>query len=162
MKRFVHYIFCTAILAYLTLVTVPAYAHNQTNALPKPEIYVVMFRADWCGPCKIVEPNLKHALATLRDPEIEQIVIDITNSLLSERSAHAAFDHNIVAQYNKWMGVTGFAAIIDADTKATLGCVNMLYDVGAMTAHIRNLKTYAVVNRSTFDITCPAANPPVQ
>lgn len=129
-----------------------------TIAQQRPDIYVVMFRADWCGPCKIVEPNLNQALMNLRDPGIKIVTIDITSPLLSERSAHAAFDHNIVRQYNQWMGVTGFAAIIDADTKNTLGCVNMMYDANAMTSHIRNLKTYAMANKAAFDLTCPAPN----
>ncbi len=142
------------------LVLLMAVSFTPSFAQQRPEIYVVMFRADWCGPCKIVEPNLNQALLNLRDPSIELVTIDITNSFLSERSAHTAFDRNIVRQYNQWMGVTGFAAIIDADTKNTLGCVNMMYDSDAMTAHIRNLKTYALVNKTAFDITCPAPNKP--
>ncbi len=129
-----------------------------TQAQQRPDMYVVVFRADWCGPCKIVEPNLNRALSTLRDPSIQLVMIDITTPASSERSAHAAFNHNIAPQYNQWYGVTGFAAMIDADTKKTLGCVNMTYDAGSMTQHIKNLKTYAVANQPTFDITCPAPN----
>ena len=123
-----------------------------------PDIYVVMFKADWCAPCKIVEPNVHQALNTLRDPKIELINIDISNPGLSEIGAHAAFDRNIVHQYNSWLGVTGFAAIIDADTKTTLGCVNMLYDAQSIATHIRNLKTYAIANQPSFDVTCPEPN----
>jgi len=126
-----------------------------------PDIYVVMFRADWCSPCKVVEPNIQQALNTLRDPKIEYVNIDISNPGLSEIGAHAAFDRNIVSQYNRWLGVTGFAAIIDADTKTTLGCVNMLYDAKSMTTHIRNLKTYAIANQPSFDVTCPEPNNPI-
>jgi len=130
----------------------------SASAQERPDMYVVMFRADWCAPCKIVEPNLDRALKTLGDPGIQFINIDITDPPRSERSAHLAFDAAIVKQYNQWYGITGFAAIIDADTKNTLGCVNMLYDVGAMTAHIKNLKSYALANQPSFDITCPGPN----
>ncbi len=125
-----------------------------------PEMYVVMFRADWCAPCKVVEPNIAQARNALRDPSIEYVTFDITNPQRSEASAHKAFDRRLVAQYNSWMGVTGFAAIIDGDTKRTLGCVNMLYDAQSTAAHIRNLKTYAVANRPSMDTTCPAPNAP--
>ncbi|MGB0906033.1 MAG: thioredoxin family protein [Maricaulaceae bacterium] len=129
------------------------------NALgTKPDVYVVMFSASWCSPCKIVEPKIKQALNTLGDPNIEYVNIDISNPALSEAGAHKAFNREIVAQYNGWLGVTGFAAIIDADTKRTLGCVNMLYDTQSMTTHIRNLKTYAMANKPTTDITCPDTN----
>lgn len=131
-----------------------------TQAQQPPEMYVVIFRADWCGPCKIVEPNLDRALRILNDPAIKVVMIDVSDSPRIERSAHIAFDHQIAAQYNQWYGVTGFAAMIDADTKNTLGCVNMMYDAGAMASHIRNLKTYAVANQASFDITCPAPNAP--
>lgn len=132
--------------------TAQAYAPAQTD------LYVVMFRADWCGPCKIVEPAIDRALAELNDPSIEYVTIDITTPNRSEIGAHKAFDREIVPQYNSWMGVTGFAAIIDADTKRTLGCVNMVYDAAAMKMHIRNLKTYAVSNQSVQDLTCPDPN----
>jgi len=132
---------------------------SPVNAVaPQPDMYVVMFRADWCAPCKIVEPNIAQALRALNDPQIEYINIDISNPSLSEISAHAAFDRNIVPQYNRWLGVTGFAAIIDADTKRTLGCVNMLYDVQSVATHIKNLKTFALTNEQSLDLTCPAPN----
>ncbi|MBL4854824.1 MAG: thioredoxin family protein [Robiginitomaculum sp.] len=130
-------------------------ANTSANAQQRPDMYVVMFRADWCAPCKIVEPNLDRALKTLGDPGIQFINIDITDPFRSERSAHLAFDAAIVKQYNQWYGTTGFAAMIDADTKNTLGCVNLMYDVGAMVAHIKNLKTHALTNQPGFDITCP-------
>jgi len=117
---------------------------TAAQAQARPELYVVMFRADWCPPCKIVEPNINQALQSLRDPSIEYVTIDISNPNLSEISAHYAFDRQIVPQYNRWLGVTGFAAIIDATTKTTLGCVNMQYTPNDMAVHIRNLKTYAV------------------
>ncbi len=132
--------------------SVPALANST------PDMYVVMFRADWCGPCKIVEPKLDSALRQLGDPSIEYVTIDITTPHRSEMSAHLAFDREIVPQYNSWMGVTGFAAVIDADTKQTLGCINMVYDTDAMRMHIKNLKTYAVTNQSVQEVLCPEPN----
>lgn len=146
-------------LAATLMGTIFAVTATQATALgAKPDMYVVMFSASWCGPCKIVEPKIKQALNNLGDPSIEYIDIDVSTAALSEAGAHKAFDRKIVPQYNSWLGVTGFAAIIDADTKRTLGCVNMLYDAASMTTHIRNLKTYAMANKSTMDITCPEAN----
>jgi len=89
-----------------------------------PDVYVVMFRADYCAPCKVVEPALNQALSSLADPRIEYVHIDI-GAGNGERNAHLVFDRGLVGQYNMWLGVTGFAAIIDGDTKQTLGCVNM-------------------------------------
>ena len=155
----------TKIVMGLGLGTIASFAPAAANVYSKPDMYVVMFRADWCGPCRIVEPRLHKALQNLSDPKIEYVTIDISNPALSEASAHRAFDREIVPQYNNWLGVTGFAAIIDGDTKRTLGCVNMMYDVGAMTRHIGNLKTFADANRTAShenkpveDVTCPEPN----
>lgn len=139
-----------------------AYALPSAAMGPTPDVYVVMFKADWCAPCKVVEPNLQQALSILRDPRVEYLEIDISNPGLSEIGAHKAFDRNIVAQYNSWLGVTGFAAVIDGDTKQTLGCINMLYDASSAATHIRNLKTFAVANQPSFDLTCPEPNNPAQ
>jgi len=134
---------------------------STANSMAKtPDIYVVMFRADWCAPCKVVEPALGQALNSLRDPGIEYVNIDISRGN-GDLNAHTVFDRGLVQQYNSWMGVTGFAAIIDGDTKRTLGCVNMTYDAQSMAMHIKNLKTYAVANAESFDITCPEPNNPV-
>ena len=113
-----------------------------------------MFHADWCGPCKVVNPALDRALRRLNDPRIEYLRIDISGGN-GDFNGHAVFDRGIVRQYNMWLGVTGFAAIIDGDTKRTLGCVNMNYDSDSMVMHIRNLQGAAQQNIETFDLTCP-------
>ena len=154
----------TTISALLLGMSAPAAAQTMdaAHATPAPtELYVVMFRADWCPPCKIVEPAIDTALNNLRDPSIEYVEIDISDPGSSEIGAHRAFDLEIVPQYNKWLGLTGFAAIVDATNKNTLGCVNRLYDAESMATHIRNLKTYAVQDAASFDLTCPEANNPL-
>ena len=145
-----------ASLLFVCATALPAAA--QTS---QPELYVVMFRADWCAPCKVVEPRLDGALRSLGDASIEPVTFDISDPGLGEVAAHRAFDREIVPQYNRWLGLTGFAAIIDATSKQTLGCVTMLYDEASMATHIRNLKTYAVRDAESFDITCPEANNPL-
>jgi len=147
----------TAIAATALTLGLGSTANSMGNT---PDVYVVMFRADWCAPCKIVEPALGQALQTLGDPGIEYVNIDISRGN-GDLNAHTVFDRGLVQQYNSWMGVTGFAAIIDGDTKRTLGCVNMTYDTQSMAMHIKNLKTYAMANAESFDITCPEPNTPI-
>lgn len=125
-----------------------------------PDVYVMMFSADYCAPCRIVEPALNQALLSLSDPGIEYVNIDISKGQ-GDLNAHTVFDRGLVAQYNTWLGVTGFAAIIDGDTKRTLGCVNISYDAASMAAHIKNLKTAAQTNQVTHDLTCPEPNNPI-
>lgn len=154
-------IMATACLGLLTSVgvssTTQAQSYRTVNAVP--DVYVVMFRADWCAPCKVVEPRLSEALRTLHDARIEYVNIDISNNQ-GAWNANAVFDRGLVDQYNRWMGITGFAAVIDGDTKRTLGCLNINYDANAMATHIRNLQNQAQRNQQSFDITCPASNQP--
>ena len=153
------YLTClAALIGGVSFLSTATTAHAQFQAQSHPELYVVMFRADWCAPCKIVEPNIAQALNILRDPSIEPVTIDITTPSHSELSAHRAFDRNIVSQYNSWLGVTGFAAVIDATNKHTLGCVNLKYSPQDMATHFKNLKTYAVADQVTQDFTCPEPN----
>ncbi|WP_427451307.1 thioredoxin family protein [Litorimonas sp. WD9-15] len=134
--------------------------NSQAYPVQTPDVYVVMFHADWCAPCKVVNPLLDEALNRLRDPRIEYLRIDISGGS-GDYNANAVFDRGIVQQYNMWLGVTGFAAIIDGDTKQTLGCVNMNYDAESMAMHIRNLQGAAQQNAQTFDLTCPEPNNPI-
>ena len=92
----------TLLASALLPILLSASAHAASAA---SDLYVVMFRADWCGPCKIVEPNLASAMSILADPSIEYVNIDISSPSLSEISAHRAFDLEIVPQYNTWLGV---------------------------------------------------------
>jgi thiol-disulfide isomerase/thioredoxin len=133
---------------------------NASSANASPDIYVVMFSADWCAPCRVVEPALDQALKTLKDPKIEYVNINISRGN-GDMNAHTVFDRGLVKQYNSWLGITGFAAIVDGDTKRTLGCVNMTYDAQSMAMHIKNLKTYAVANAESMDLTCPEPNNPI-
>jgi len=117
---------------------------STANSMAKtPDVYVVMFRADWCAPCKVVEPALGQALSKLRDPGIEYVNIDISRGN-GDLNAHTVFDRGLVKQYNSWMGVTGFAAIIDGDTKRTLGCVDTTRSVDGTHALLSRLSTHHI------------------
>ncbi len=144
---------------FLAVAGSASYSTTVNAMLPTPDVYVVMFSASWCAPCRVVEPRLNDALISLRDPRIEYVNIDISTGN-GDLNAHTVFDRGLVKQYNTWLGVTGFAAIVDGDTKQTLGCVNMTYDTASMAMHIKNLQTFAIANAPTFDVTCPEANNP--
>lgn len=130
----------------------------NSAAYNQPDMYVVMFRADWCGACKYVEPTLQQARHIVGDSKIEFINFDTTDPTRSERSAYKALERGITPQFNGWSGVTGFAMIIDADTKRTLGCVGARNDSNSMALAIRNYKSYALSNTPKVADGCPAPN----
>lgn len=103
--------------AIFSMAAVNAYAAT-------PDVYVIKFRADDCQTCSTMENNLNSAMAMVNSASVEEVTIDSTNALQWEKSAHTAFDRNVVPQFNKWVGKTGFIAVVDAKTNRTLGCVS--------------------------------------
>ena len=145
----------TAILgtAALTLIT-------STASASSADVYVVTFRADDCQTCSTMEGQVRSAMSMVNSANVKEITIDSTNALQWEKSAHTAFDNNVVPQFNKWIGKTGFVAVVDAKTQRTLGCVSAKDDVYKMANFIKSAaglpSDRTVANRSG-QFRCPTA-----
>ena len=141
----------TALLgaAFLSLSASNAFAADVT---------IVKFQSNDCATCSIVDNQLNSAMAMAATDRVEAITIDSSNGLKWEVSAHTAFDKNVVPQFNKWVGLTGFAAIVDTKTQRTLGCVNDKTDVYKAANFIKKSAGLpydrAVSNRSS-EFQCP-------
>jgi len=82
-----------------------------------------------------------------------------------EKGAHDAFDRDIVPVFNQWVGLPGFAAVVDAKSKRVIGCVNSSFDANEMAREIRQMASKAqgsayMSNASVSSKTtrCPAAH----
>ncbi len=129
------------------------------NAAERPDIYVVKFRADDCANCAVMESQLDTAMNMVASQKVELVTIDTTNALKWEVSAHTAFDHNIAPQFNKWVGLTGFTAVIDRQSQRTLGCVSDKQDVYKMANFIKaaaRLPHDQTVSNRSGEFRCPA------
>jgi len=151
MKKF------TAILSTALLSIVATTA----TATERPDVYVVKFRADDCATCGVMESQLDTAMNMVRSSKVELVTIDTTNPLQWEVSAHTAFDRNITPQFNKWVGLTGFVAVIDRQSRRTIGCVSDRQDAYKMANLIKSAAGLphdrAISNRS-IQFKCPAAH----
>lgn len=139
--------------ALFTLVATPAFASNA-------DVYVVKFRADNCQTCNVMENQLSSAMSMVNSAKVEEITIDTTSPILWEKSAHTAFDSNVVPQFNKWVGKTGFVAVVDARTQRTLGCVSAKDDVYKMANFIKSaagLPHDRNVSNRSGQFRCPTA-----
>ncbi|PHS40252.1 MAG: hypothetical protein COA91_04565 [Robiginitomaculum sp.] len=145
----------TAILstALLGLIAVTA------SATERPDIYVVKFRADDCATCGLMETQLDTAMKMVSGSKVELVTIDTTNLLQWEKSAHTAFDRDFVPQFNKWVGLTGFVAVIDRRSRRTIGCVSDKQNAYKMANLIKSAAglphDQAISNRTT-QFKCPA------
>ena len=128
------------------------------------DIYVVNFRNATDSNSQQLDSQLASALA-ISGVNAEEVVIDTSTAAKWEKGAHEAFDRDIVPVFNKWVGLPGFAAIVDANTKRVIGCVNSTFDAGAMADQIRQMASRAQgssylskASVSSKTTRCPAAH----
>ena len=127
------------------------------------DVYVVNFRSDQSVESQNLDNELKTALSMVNE-NVEHVVIDTSSAAKWEKSAHEAFDREIVPVFNKWVGLPGFAAIIDAGTKQVIGCVNGEFNANEIAKEIQRMASQAqgqaYFSRTSFtkSTNCPAAH----
>ncbi len=128
------------------------------------DIYVVNFRNAKDAKSQRLDTQLTSALA-ISGVNAEEVVIDTTTAAKWEKGAHEAFDRDIVPVFNKWVGLPGFAAVVDAKSKRVIGCVNSTFTANEMAHEIRQMASKAqgsayISNASVSSKTtrCPAAH----
>lgn len=104
------------LLAVPFLVAKGAIAENA-NAAPA-ETYGVLFYADWCASCKVLEPKIKEARASLaKDTPVLFVTLDLTDEGSRNQAAMLASLVNIESIYAAHSGKTGFMLLVDAKSK---------------------------------------------
>ncbi len=128
------------------------------------DIYVVNFRNATDVQSQQLDSQLSSALA-ISGVNAEEVVIDTSTAAKWEKGAHEAFDRDIVPVFNKWVGLPGFAAVVDAKSKRVIGCVNSTFDANEMASEIRKMASRAQgsaflsnASVSTKTTRCPAAH----
>jgi len=122
----------SALLALL--IAVPAFA--------APDVYVVNFRHAEDATSQKLDSQLASALEMAR-VNAEEVVIDTTTAAKWEKAAHDAFNRDIVPVFNKWVGLPGFAAVVDANSKTVIGCVNASVHPTEMAREIQQMVSVA-------------------
>jgi|GEM_PF-5879890 len=84
------------------------------------QVVAVAMVADWCPPCKTLEPRLDEALATLPAGSVRVIRADMTNTRTPE-GRETLRDAGLSSLYETNGGTTGIVYLLDADTGAVLG-----------------------------------------
>ena len=129
-----------------------------------PDVYVVNFRNAQDNNSARLDSQLSSALV-ISGVNAEEVVIDTSTAAKWEKGAHEAFDRDIVPVFNKWVGLPGFAAVVDAKSKRVIGCVNSTFDANEMAREIRQMASRAQgsaflsnASVSTKTTRCPAAH----
>ncbi len=139
-------------------------AFGATAFAASPDVYVVNFRNDNDTKSQTLDATLPSAVA-IAGVNAEQVVIDTSTAAKWEKGAHAAFDRDIVPVFNKWVGLPGFAAVVDAKTKRVIGCVNSSFGTNEIASELRRMASRATgkayvsnASISTKTTRCPAAH----
>ncbi|WP_298911885.1 hypothetical protein [uncultured Algimonas sp.] len=107
-------------------------------AFATPDIYVVNFRHAEDAKSQQLDTSLPDVIR-MSQIEVEEIVIDTTTAAKWEKSAHDAFNRDIVPVFNKWVGLPGFAAVVDPQSKSVMGCLNAAGDPVTLAKELRNM-----------------------
>ncbi|WP_189496723.1 hypothetical protein [Algimonas arctica] len=146
----------TAIVSALLglLITAPAFA--------SPDVYVVNFRHAKDIKSQQLDSQLSTAL-NIAQVNAEEVVIDTTTAAKWEKAAHDAFNRDIVPVFNKWVGLPGFAAVVDAKSKTIIGCIDatrtttdMANDISTMTRSANGQPRMTQASTSVAGSPCPA------
>lgn len=138
-------------------------AFGSSALASSPDIYVVNFRNIQDAKSQQLDQQLASAMA-IAGVNAEEVVIDTSTAAKWEKGAHEAFDRDIVPVFNKWVGLPGFAAVVDANTKRVIGCVESGLSASQMAENLRQLSARAagqasLSRASTSGSTrCPAAH----
>ncbi len=141
------------------LISMSCFFHPAT-AMDAPKVYAVSFTADWCPNCRVLDPVLDQAFAD-PDPAIERVVFDMTNDAEREKSFLRADGTILGNVYGDYLGVTGLAIFVAADSGETLSCATRLQTL----SEIKTLVQASLVaaqdqpGARKVDLTnCPEAN----
>jgi len=138
-----------------------AKASNQEQ----PVVRAVLFRADWCANCHILEPVLQKAMQQAADIPVELVTLDFTNAARWDQSVEVALDHNVVKTYNAYAGITGLVVLTSVDTGERINCINRTFTSTAMVHALQQavaaVKTLPPGGRDQNSAFCPPGRAPL-
>ena len=162
-----------------SLLTSLATANETTQS--EPLLYVVNFTADWCPNCKVLDPALDKALASLGIPQdgdtrlataseapvpITHVELDLTNPARNQEAFEKVNGTVLGGVYGDYIGLTGLVVLIAADSGEKINCATRLVDSNAIAQSIQDaltiVKTTPAGTRETESIFCPPSNKKVR
>ena len=113
-------------LALLAMSLLSGSGHAQADPDGEPRLVAALFRSNWCGPCKVLEPRYERVMASYAEAPLERVRFD---SSFGRRGALAerASEEGIRSVYDSVNGATGIVLLIDRDTQDVLARITMEY-----------------------------------
>ncbi len=120
----------------LAMIIVPTHAIADTD---QPEIFGVLFYADWCGSCKILDPAIQKARgqSDLDNEPVLFVRLDLTDATRRYQASLMASALGLGDFYEKNAGATGFMLLVDAETKEIISRLTKTMDATAITNEVK-------------------------
>lgn len=87
----------------------------------KPKVIGVLFYADWCGSCKVLDPKIEAVKTEFAGQPVLFTRMDFTNDFSKEQSDLLAAALGLGSAYSAQARKTGFMLLIDVETKEERG-----------------------------------------
>ncbi len=98
---------------------------SQADHRAKPRLIALLFRADWCPTCKVLEPQYRVLQQDLEGEPILFVRLDFTDEETTKESTQRAAHLGLESIYNQVKGSTGFALLVTPSTKTVVGVITI-------------------------------------
>ena len=106
------------------------------------DVYALIFTNSQDNNSQRLDSQIYSAIA-ISGVDVDEIRCDTSTAAKWEKCAHEVFDRDIVPVFNKWVGLPGFAAIIDAKSKRVIGCLGSGLSANEMATELRKMGAQA-------------------
>ena len=122
---------------FLALTITPQLAAADSG---EPEVYGVLFYADWCGSCKILDPAIQKARgqSDLDNDPVLFVRLDLTDATRRYQAGLMASALGLGEFYDRNAGATGFLLLVDAETKEVIKRLTKTMDAKSITEEVRS------------------------
>jgi thiol-disulfide isomerase/thioredoxin len=111
----------TLAILILGFLTAPIQILAQEAKIEPPKVLALLFYADWCNSCKVLEPKLNQVKRDFQDQSILFTRFDLTDDFTKDQAAHYAALLGLEDVYHENAKKTGFVLLIDWPSKKVLG-----------------------------------------
>lgn len=103
------------------LVALPAFSPaSGGDGADDPALYALVFTADWCPSCAVLDPTLQAVENDLKEMGVEMIALDLTDAASRRRARAEASAGGYADVYARYEGATGFALLMSTRTHEVL------------------------------------------
>lgn len=125
-----------ALLPVLLALALPA---SGPDAPPSddPDVYAVVFHADWCGLCRVLDPKVREVWPSFADAPLQMVTLDFTDQTTTKAAAALAAEHGLEDIYAAEAGRTGFIVLVDAASGEEVGRIGARDSVAQIRSKLR-------------------------